>query len=200
MKWYQSEDVYYALFGENVTESLRNCLVYNSELEAIYVSGEFGVYSYDSFEDSTFKDYIFGNNFYIDSMPETVTEPTVEGFPFFAGKLSLTQKINLESKDVKLRFGGTWQAAYFRINGKNAGKMVYNRTIDISEFVVKGENTVEVDVIISNRNLLGPHHLTGDGHSDYIGPYSFELTGEWKNGKSDKYESRYTLLKLSANK
>ncbi len=200
MNWYQSEDVYYALFGENVTESLRNCLVYNSELEAIYVSGEFGVYSYGEYEDSTFENHIFGNDFYIDSLPKTVTEPTKEGFPFFAGKLTFKQNIKLESKNIKLRFGGTWQSAYFRINGKDAGKMVYNRTLDISDYAVVGENTVKVDVVISNRNLLGPHHLTGDGHSNYIGPYSFELTGTWKNGKSEQYADRYTLLRLSADK
>lgn len=200
MNWYQNEDVYYALFGENVTESLRNCLVYNSELEAIYVSGEFGVYSYDEYEESSFDGLVFGNNFYIDSLPKTVTEPTTDGFSFFAGKLTLSQKMNLESKDILLRFGGTWQAAYFRVNGKYAGKMVYNRTIDISDFAIVGENIVEIDVIISNRNLLGPHHLTGDGNSDYISPYNFDLTDTWKNGESEQYADRYTLLKLSADK
>lgn len=197
--WHQNEDVYYALFGENVTESLRNCLVYDSELEAIYISGDFGVYSDNAFEDSTFKDHVFGNGFYIDRLPKTVTEPTTEGFPFFAGTLKIKQKITLESTSVKLRFGGTWQAAYFRINGKDAGKMVYNRTLDISEFAVVGENTVEIDIVISNRNLLGPHHLTGDGHSDYVSPYNFEITGTWCNGKSEQYAHHYTLLKLSAN-
>ncbi|MBR7132380.1 MAG: hypothetical protein IKD04_02500 [Clostridia bacterium] len=194
--WYQSEAVYYALFGENVTESLRNCLVYDSELEAVYVSGDFGVYSAAGYEDSTAKGIVFGNDFYIDVLPETVTEPTTEGFPFFAGSLNIKQKINLDTTAVDLRMDGTWQMAYVKINGKFAGKMLYNRALDISELAVLGENTVEIELVIGNRNLLGPHHLNGDGTRAYTSPYCFELTSTWHNGESEQYAHHYALLKL----
>lgn len=156
--WHQSEQAYYALFGENVTESLRNCIVYDSELESIYLSGDFGIYSDMGYE--TNDSLAFSNDFYIDIMQRSVTEPVTEGFPFYAGSLKLKQKIFLESVFVKLRLNGTWLIAYVNVNGKYAGKMLYNRALDISEFAVQGENTVEIEFIISNRNLLGPHHIS----------------------------------------
>jgi len=44
INYFQKEDVYYALFGENVTESLKNCLAYDTDIEPIYLCGDFGVY------------------------------------------------------------------------------------------------------------------------------------------------------------
>lgn len=158
-KWYQNESVYYALFGENVTESLRNCLAYDSELESVYISGDFGVYSKSGYQGNNTDIITYGKDFYIDSMPKNVTEPTIEGFPFFAGSLKLKQEISLENTKINFRIDGTWLIAYVKINGNYVGKMLYNRTLDISDFAVLGKNTVELELIISNRNLLGPHHI-----------------------------------------
>ena len=194
--WYQNDMVYYALFGENVTESLRNCLVYDSELEAIYLSGDFGVYSKNEYIDSVAEGYVFGDDFYIDTLPKRVTEPVTEGFPFLSGKLKLKQNVLLNSKNTKLRFKGSWQILYVTVNGEYAGKLIYDRVLDISNFAVVGENIVEVEFIISNRNLLGPHHLIGSGCLKTVSPYSFELTNSWVDGKSEKYVDRYALLKL----
>lgn len=194
--WYESEMVYYALFGENVTESLRNCLVYDTELEAVYLSGDFGVYPKNGYVNSTANGYVFGDDFYISGMPETVTEPVTEGFPFLNGSIKLKQNIYLDNKNTKLRFSGNWQAVYVNVNGEYAGKLVYERGLDISEFAVVGNNEIEVEFVISNRNLLGPHHLAGSGCLFSVSPYCFELTNSWVDGKSDIYADRYALLKL----
>ena len=197
--WYQSEIVYYALFGENVTESLKNCLAYDTELEAIYLSGNFGIYPKEPYTNSQKEGLVFGNDFYIDFLPKTVTEPVTEGFPFFAGTLHLKQTITLDNPNVKLRLHGTWQIAYVRINGKEAGKLIYENTLDISNFATAGENTIELTLIISNRNLLGPHHLTGSGDYWAIGPWNFEFSGSWKDGESPCYAKHYCFLKLECD-
>ncbi len=196
LDWYQKDEVYFALFGENVTESLRNCLVYDSELEPIFLSGDFGVYSQNGYTPSTKKGCVFGNDFYIDSLPQKISEPTTEGFPFLSGKIKLKQKIQLSNINTKLRFNGTWQIAYVNVNGKYAGSLVYERTIDISDFAVLGENEIEVEFVLSNRNLLGPHHLKGTGCPESVSPWSFELSSTWSNGRSGKFANRYALLKL----
>ncbi len=195
--WYQSDMVYYALFGENVTESLRNCLVYDSELEAIYLSGDFGVFSKNEYTDSHVKDYVLGDEFYIDSLPKTVTEPVTEGFPFLADKLKLKQKLFLNDKNTKLRFNGNWQILYVTVNGKYAGKLIYERVLDISDFAVKGENVIEVEFVLSNRNMLGPHHFKGAGYNGSVSPWSFELTNSWVDGKSAEYMDKYSFFKLN---
>lgn len=197
--WYQSDMVYYALFGENVTESLRNCLVYNSELEAIYLSGDFGVYSKNGYTDTKVEGFVYGNDFYIDTLPKTVTEPVTEGFPFLADKLKLRQKLFLNDKNTKLRFNGNWQVLYVTVNGKYAGKLIYERVLDISDFAVEGENIIEVEFVLSNRNLLGPHHLKNGEYYQSVSPWSFELTNSWVDGKSEVYVDKYLLLKLNCN-
>jgi len=194
--WYQDENVYFALFGENVTESLKNCLLYNKELEPIYLSGDFGVYAKTEYRKGLSEQFVYGEDFYIGGKPDIVTEPVFDGFPFFAGKLSLKQNITIDNTDVILRFDGTWHIAYIKVNGQYAGKMIYGNEIDIGRFVIFGNNTIEIDIIVGNRNLLGPHHnlLYENG---LVEPYSFELTGEWKEGKSESFANRYNLIKIT---
>ena len=194
--WYQDESVYYALFGENVTESLRNCLVYNTNLEPIYLAGDFGVYADGGYRDGKDPLHVYADSFHIGPMPETVTEPTTEGFPFFAGEMSVSQHIRLDSADTALRIEGTWHSVSVKVNGAHAGKLVYTRTLDISRFARPGDNLIELNFVISNRNLLGPHHdLLNENGS--VSPASFEIPGPWEDGKNPNYADRYNLLKLN---
>lgn len=196
--WYQNEQVYYALFGENVTESLRNCIVYDSEIEAIYVRGNFGVYSHKPYTDDG--SYVFGEDFYIGKAPDRVTEPTVEGFPFFRGTLSLSQKICLPVGTTHLRVNGSYQTATVYLNGKKAGKLMYDRSLPVGGLAAAGENTVQIDFVISNRNLLGPHHNVGLAGRYSVNPYSWEVDDAWVQDEKTGYRASYELLKLCADK
>lgn len=198
-KWYQSEDVYYALFGEDVTENLKNCIVYDCELEPAYLSGHFGVYTEDAFEEDTEDDrYTFGKNFFIGKAPEFVTEPIYDGLPFFAGKLTVQQNVRLKDKNVMLRLLGTQLVAYVRVNGQEAGKCLFTNQLDISSYAHAGENAVEVELLIGNRNRCGPHHFKGQLARAIVTPSTFELNehGSWEDDKNPIYEERYELLKL----
>ena len=129
-------------------------------------------------------------------MPETVTEPTTEGFPFFAGEMSVSQHIRLDSANTLLRIEGTWHSVSVKVNGAHAGKLVYTRTLDISRFARPGDNLIELNFVISNRNLLGPHHdLLNENGS--VSPASFEIPGPWEDGENPNYADRYNLLKLN---
>lgn len=196
--WHQDEQVYYALFGENVTESLRNCIVYDSEIEAIYVRGNFGVYSHKSYTDDG--DYVFGEDFYIGKAPTHVTEPTVEGFPFFRGKLALSQTVELPAGTTHLWVNGTYQTATVYLNGKKAGKLMYDRILPIGGVAVPGENQVRIEFTISNRNLLGPHHCVNGDSRFGVSPYNWELEDAWVQDEKTGYRANYELLKLCADK
>lgn len=164
VNWHQDEQVYFALFGENVTESLRNCIVYDSELEPVYLRGKFGVYSHQLFGDDGI--YTFGGDFYIGRAPTTVTEPVCQGFPFFRGTLTVRQRVHFPEGTTHLRVPGTFQCATVYINDRMAGKLLLNRTVEIEKYLHPGENDVRIDYVISNRNLLGPHHWV-DASSRY---------------------------------
>lgn len=157
LDWHQSEATYYALFGENITESLKNCIVYDSEIEAVYLSGKFGVYShadYEAYDSET----VCGHHFYIGQIPKTVSELTTDGFPFFRGKIRMRQMLVLNKEDIVLKLPGRYLAATVSVNEKKVGELLFDRRIDLSQYARKGENILEVEFTIGNRNLMGPFH------------------------------------------
>lgn len=157
VNWHQSDATYYALFGEGVTESLKNCIAYDSEIEAIYLSGHFGVYSSNSFTPYQ-NEYLIGQNFYIGQPPERITEPVTDGLPFFRGDLTLSQNLHLKTKNVRISLPGDYLTAKVFVNDHYAGEICFNASLDISHFAHIGENTLRVTFTLSNRNLLGPFH------------------------------------------
>ena len=162
LDWHQSEETYYALFGENVTENLRNCVDYKSEIAAVYLIGNFGVYSVDGFEVHDDKT-ICAHHFYIGKSPKkVVSEPVEEGFPFFRGKFTMRQKVTFNTQNILLKPEGRYLTAAIRVNGEGVGELLFDRCIDVSPYLVKGENDIEVDFLIGNRNFLGPFHYEGE--------------------------------------
>ena len=155
-----------------------------------------GVYADGGYRDGRDSLHVYADSFHIGPMPAAVTEPTTGGFPFFAGEMSVSQHIWLDSANTALRIEGTWHTVSVKVNGMPAGKLVYSRSLDISKFARPGDNLIELDFVISNRNLLGPHHdLFNENGS--VSPASFEIPGTWEDGKNPNYADRYNLLKLN---
>jgi len=162
LDWHQREETYYALFGENVTENLRNCVEYDSEISAVYLAGKFGVYSVEGFDEHD-EQTLCAHHFYIGEVPTRIeNEPVEEGFPFLRGKLTVTQKATFETTNILLKPEGRYLTAKIRVNGKDAGELLFDRSIDISPYATKGENLIEVEFLIGNRNFLGPFHYDGE--------------------------------------
>ncbi len=157
LNFHQSEATYYALFGEGVTESLRNCIAYDSEIEAIYLQGHFGVYARNPWENLD-SQHLLGSKFYIGKAPETVTETVTDGLPFFAGELTLTQSVTLADPNVLLALQGDFLTAQVYVNGEHAGEFFFNSTLDISALAKPGKNEFSVQFCIGNRNMFGPFH------------------------------------------
>ena len=192
LHWHQSEATYYALFGDGVTESLKNCIAYDSEIEPVYLAGHFGVYSDDAFE-SFGDDHLLGQNFYIGSAPEKFSELVTDGLPFFRGSLTLSQKLWLDNPNVKLALDGDFLTAKVQINGHDAGEICFQTTLDISPWAVAGDNCLKVTATIGNRNLLGPHHTKED--EVFVCPDSFarnDLPGATSNHPKYKFHRFYS--------
>ena len=186
--WHQTEETYYALFGENVTESLRNCIVYDSEIESVYLAGKFGVYSHDEFEVYD-RESVCAGNFYIGEVPQRVSEITTGGFPFFRGKITLCKDILLENINTVLKIKGRFLTAKVWVNETFAGEAFFGRYLDISDCAVVGMNRIKVEFLIGNRNLLGPFHHAGT--EDFVSPALFE---RFDLADSAKGEFGYRLL------
>lgn len=191
VNWHEDESVHFALFGENVTESLKNCVVYDTELQPIQLTGQFGVYPKSGYT-WTERQYVEAGDFYIGKVSENVCNLTMEGFPFLAGEVTLTQNVLLEEKDVLLQVAGDYQMAEVTVNGVNLGRLLFDRELDISGAAVQGQNEISVRFWISNRNLMGPHHKNGS-RQESVSPWSFDLSGTWNEDKSAAYHDSYDL-------
>ena len=171
LDWHQSEETYYALFGEGVTESLRNCIAYDSEIEPVYLAGTFGVYSYADFEDFDER-FVLGHSFYIGDVPEKVTDVVQDGFPYFRGALTVSQTVRFAHNNIRLVLPGDYLTASVWVNGQYAGELCYKEGLDISSVARPGENELRVLFSIGNRNLLGPLHTKDKEYG--VGPHLFE--------------------------
>lgn len=196
--WFQSDAVYFALFGENVSESTRNKMVYDYELEPVRITGRFGVYSDSEFVDAR-DGYVYGKNFWIGTAPKSLSEPVKEGFPFMDGMLSLRQNIRLTTSNVALCVKGNYLVAYVRVNGKYAGKCLFDDRVDISPYAFAGDNDIEVSFLISKRNLLGPHHWLQNRSRGLIAATLLDYSELWQNNLTQYYTDSYELLTLDCH-
>ena len=190
--YYQSEQVYYALFGENVTESLKNCLAYDTDIEAVYLKGNFGVYG--EFEKGQFDNVLLGQNFRISKQQKTVTSLIEQGYPFFSGDIVLKQTVMVEDVNSELIINDRFQMMEVKVNGKDMGRLMFGKRLDLSSALVKGKNEIELTLTVGNRNLLGAFH-TLEQEDFSVGPYTFERIGTWKNGKSSILRESYSFVK-----
>jgi len=192
--FYQEQKVYDVLFG-NVTESLRNCLVYNTNVEACYLQGDFGVFARDGFRQGAKPGIYLADAFYLGQRRDVVTEPVLEGYPFFAGDMVLETKFAVEKiENMKLELPGGYARCCVKINGTPVKMSYFARSVEIGEYIQLGENVAEITLYSGNRNLLGPHHYAKDENPTYVPPRVFELPKSWVGGKSDKERSSYSFV------
>lgn len=189
--WHEDASVYRILFAKDATEGLKNCIAYDSELQPIYLLGKFGVYPKSGYRD-TEPNFVEADDFYIGKVPETVSDITTDGFPFFSGQITLCRTFDLARTDVSLHLLGEYQSAEVTINGTDKGRLLFDTQMDISDVAVLGTNTIRVRFQISNRNRMGPHHMVG-GKTWGVSPWSFEMFGSWNDDKSDAYHDGYDL-------
>ena len=191
--YHQGENVYYALFGENVTETLKNCLAYDTDIEACALKGSFGVYG--DFKAGKAEDIVLGENFRIGKQQTEITRLIEEGYPFFSGDITLKQTLTVEDTDCVLVFDKRFHLLDVKVNGIYVGRVMFGNKIDLSKVLKKGENEIELVLTVGNRNLLGPFH-TVEQEGDYIGPHTFERIGSWdEEGNSPLLTKEYAFLR-----
>lgn len=78
---------------------------------------------------------------------------------------------------------------------KMVGQAVSLTELNISDLAQAGENEIEIRFVLSNRNLMGPHHLMGPKER-YVDPNCFQLFGDWKGRESERYHSYYDIKKF----
>ena len=196
INFFESEKVYYALFGENVTEGLKNCLAYDTTIEACYLQGDFGVYSKGEFTDGETANIVFADDFYIGKKNTTVTDPVREGYPFFAGDITLEKTFDYDGGATVIELKGRYSLSEIKINGVAVEKSYFADKVDLKDYLKVGKNTIQITLWTDNRNLLGPFHYAESEKPVFVGPAIFELLGSWKDGESSLQRKNYALVRF----
>jgi hypothetical protein len=178
--FYLSEKVYKIKNDPSVHEAESNRVTFETELEAIYLLGDFSVEDINGkytdgnlnsvFADCEYKINKRKNNININDM-------TKNGLPFFAGTVYLEREfyLNENANQAILSFnqpGATVLKVF--VNGSYVKNLCWEPfEIDICEYLKENQiNTVGIELTNSLRNLLGPHH-NKSGEIIAAGPFSF---------------------------
>ena len=172
----QSEQVYKDLEDAFVFETMKNKLTYDMEIEPCYLAGDFGVEVAGEWKPLERNAYRTGGDFAIVKMPENISLKDIQkqGFPFFAGAISLSKEFDFSDKDYIIGFKKTGvNAVNVNVNGENASDLLWHPfSCDISKYLKEGKNKITLTLYNTLRNMQGPHHLKM-GESYFVMPSMF---------------------------
>lgn len=198
LDYFQRDYVYYVLYS-GVSESLRNCLAFDTEIENIYLTGSFRV----STDPSRFTPAEHGAECYDGGFALTAPRDEIDladvvrdGFPFFGGVLrAKTVYSYAPSGATVLRLNGRFSVCDVSVNGEWVGTMLFTHEIDLAPWLREGENEIELALYNTLRNLLGPHHHA-EAESYAVGPKNFTFEGMWDGETCPEYRERYSFMRF----
>ncbi len=199
--YFQRDYVYYVLYG-GVSESLRNCLWFDTEIECMMLVGDFAVKLDESKLVSCdksaeiYQDTAFALHAQKDTLD--LSDLVKDGYPFYGGAIEAVTTLNWKKGDpTELVLSGRYSTAKIKVNGKDAGMLLFTDHISLDGLLAEGENTLSITLVNSNRNLLGPHHCP-DPEPWGVGPGTFSCENTFdENGRSGAYvPDRYSFVRF----
>ena len=196
--FHQSPSVYENMAKSKAFESEKNKLTFDTELEQIYLVGDFSVETEGSFEELARGASRFSGTFSIGAQRKEITLDCMErqGFPFFAGTITVSRVFAAEHTDFILDFVKCgWNVVQAEINGVALPPMMWEPfTHDISDLLRIGENKISLKLTNNLRNMQGPFHLDiGESHS--LGPSEFYRRKCVWGGGIHRWNDRYCFLR-----
>ena len=203
MRYSQQDSIWASLEAAKVFESEYNKLTFDSEIESIYLCGDFSVRHHGVVEpmirNSTRYSGTFTLGAPLSQQEVDVTDLLKSGLPFFCGVLSVKQEVELTAAEVaKIRYirFKLWGANSCKVlvNGKDAGLCCWEPyAYNVSGMLCEGKNTIELEFTTSLRNMLGPHHLA-DGENYAIHTMSFNKDPNFVDRKPQPYAAGYNFV------
>ena len=159
---------------------LRTSFRTDTGVEQMYLVGDFGV-------DAKSLDLV--------AEPKALKTGSIvkQGYAQYSGSMLYRQSVRLtRRKDERLflSFGNKRPAAKcvaVRVNGRDAGLIPWPpMEVEITDLARSGANDIEIEAVISRRNVFGPLHLAGADPAR-VGPGEFVPKGE-------RYRPEYSLV------
>jgi len=140
----------YVVDGKNEVSLNASPMTVYSELEAIYILGEFHLAPAD-------KGWKLTQN-----KPLHLGNWKKQGLPFYSDAISYSKTYQLQPGDKRYIINAPfWEGSTIevKVNNKKAGLIGWQpNEMDITDFIKDGENEISLLVYGTPRNLLGPHH------------------------------------------
>ena len=176
-RMFVNPDRVYYVKNHAMHEAESNRVTVETELEAVYLWGDFGVYNLGAQADGPRRTAAMEGPFVVGKRPEAVEADRLEaqGFPFFAGTVALEKTAVLPRADRAVlafdRPDAIVTGVY--VNGSKVKDFCWAPyRADVTDLVREGENTIRVEITNSCRNLFGPHY-SREGESYAVGPMGF---------------------------
>ncbi|MBS7298815.1 MAG: hypothetical protein KIG65_07005 [Eubacteriales bacterium] len=170
----QSDEFYENHKKAYVFESEKNKLVYDMEIEAVYLVGDFIVRTDGEWIGVGRDGLRYKGEFVIDKPARMLDIKHIEkqGYPFFCGEITLEGTIDVTGNNptLELDVHGV-NAVKVEINGITRVMLTDNR-LPFDIFNTTGKTKIRLTLINNLRNLLGPHHLK-EGEAYMVGPGDF---------------------------
>ena len=198
----QSPVVYENMAKGMCHESEKNKLTFDMELEQIYLVGDFAVETPGAFTELARKACRYGGAFVIAPPKTEVTLSHLErqGFPFFAGALTVEKKFTAADTPMMLDFAkagiNTITAA---VNGHPVDTFLWEPfRADVTHLLQPGENILTLTLKNNLRNMQGPLHLE-IGESFGVGPGAFyKEPCIWNNRPTEgRWNDDYCFVEVS---
>jgi hypothetical protein len=113
-----------------------------------------------------------------------------QGLPFYSWGMTYSREYQIKKPDGRWKISlGKWNGtvAEVKVNGQQGGVIAFPPyDADITPLIHDGNNRIEVTVIGSLRNLLGPHH--NNPPKGFVSPWS------WRNVKTYPPGKEYSLI------
>lgn len=188
-------------------EGYRNRFCYPIEPESIYVTGAFDVTVSGTIMERVETLHVDGQFILADATQKQAGELTKQNLWFYRGNVCMRTTFESGKGKQKIRledFQGT--AAEIRVNGKKVG-MIYRApyTLSLEGYTKLGENSLELILYGSNRNLLGPHHhISGNPHfvgvPTFLGKKGFTDFIYPQITEDDTWAEGYSFVKVSCGR
>lgn len=194
----QSDSVYECLKKAKFCETEKNKLVYDMEIEAVYLLGEFVVKTDCKWESLDKNALRYSGDFVISKPERKIRLKHIEqqGYPFFCGSMELEGEINIAENDV-LEFDMKGISTITIEIGNMQKTILTDNRIKLSDFGVTGKTEIKLIITNNLRNLLGPHHLA-EGESFCVSPASFyKEPCIWNDYNKQNWSDNYCFCEIS---
>jgi len=176
-KWYLDKRITVIDIEEQATAgtntvTLETDYLWDTEIENIHLFGDFAVGPESE-------------GFPIIKEPETLDTGswTDQGYPFYSGTMTYTMEFDLDfdeteffELDMKDTKGGN---IFVTVNGTEIGSLPFHPfRAEITAALLKGKNSIEVEVAGTLRNTIGPFHHPSGEESDINDAEQFEVPEE----------------------